>query len=75
MNNYSTEALKKKQARIEALQSMSSQDRTDHIFARFEILVDMLELDLVVWLSKNTENTKIRYVTKFVCQLFLFKLR
>lgn len=70
MNNYSAEAIKKKKARIEALQSMSNQERTDHIFARFEILVDMLELECVLWLSSNADITKIRFETIFNYQIY-----
>lgn len=53
--------MKKKLTRMEALKSMSDQEKTDRLFSRFEILVDMLELDLVFWLSKNPDNNKIRY--------------
>lgn len=53
--------MKKKLTRMEALKSMSDQEKTDRLFSRFEILVDMLELDLVFWLSKNPDNNQIRY--------------
>ena len=58
--SLSEEAKRKKRAAKEALREMSDTDRTDHIFARFEILVDILEWDLVVWLTRNLDFSIIQ---------------
>lgn len=72
VNGLSSEASQKRQARLESLRSMTNEEKTDHIFSRFDILVDILESDLVLWLSKNADNTKISDRT--VCPLVVLAL-
>lgn len=77
LNCLSDEALRKRQVAEEAVKALSDNDKTDHIFARFEILVDILEWDLIVWLSRNTNYSKIRYIINlvfFICFHFLLCL-
>ncbi|XP_034238994.1 uncharacterized protein LOC117643916 isoform X2 [Thrips palmi] len=72
MQNYSSVIVKKKQARIELLNSMSNEEKIDHVFSRFEILLDILEMDLILWLSRNADHTKIS--DREICPLVILAL-
>lgn len=67
-----SESQRKKQLAEDAIKAMSPEEKTSHIFSRFEILVDILERDLVIWFSRNSDYSKIR--DRLVCPLVVMAL-
>ncbi|KAJ1522770.1 hypothetical protein ONE63_001926 [Megalurothrips usitatus] len=73
-----SESQRKKQLAEDAIKAMSPEEKTSHIFSRFEILVDILERDLVIWFSRNSDYSKISNFCitrdRLVCPLVVMAL-